>query len=143
MPDSEGNVACSNEYRCLCSGGDAWSAIMETRFDTSGVRAVDSSIDSVSSRLQFLDAELLLMGKALATANRRRNTLVAACRIPAEILSAIFVLAQISWLPSAENRGEDSAIYHYGWIHITHVCSYWRQVSCSEDTRGLTADHHT
>ncbi|KZV73610.1 hypothetical protein PENSPDRAFT_648759 [Peniophora sp. CONT] len=116
---------------------DVWSPLMEARFDVDGDRVAASSLD-LDSRLSSLDDELLMMNRAIATAKKRRNMLTAAYRTPAEVLSIIFSLARTGWFPSAVESSNGALTYNYGWIYLTHVSSYWREVAVQ--TPSLWAD---
>ncbi|VDC04026.1 unnamed protein product [Peniophora sp. CBMAI 1063] len=107
---------------------DVWAPLVDARFNVDSIRATDSNV-ALKSSLQSLDTELATMQRALSTANQRRNKLTGACKIPAEILSEIFSLSQVGWAPFVRTKGQNSAIFNYGWIRITHVCSYWREVA--------------
>ena len=104
---------------------DIWTSLIESRFN---VDHRGGPKDEARVRLMTLDEELLSMRTAMAVAQQRRNMLVPACHIPYEILSLIFILsAQEDWYPSM--KPGPAIAYDYGWIFLTHVCSYWRDVS--------------
>ncbi|KZV73604.1 hypothetical protein PENSPDRAFT_732797 [Peniophora sp. CONT] len=100
---------------------DVWSPLVDQRFAISGVDA--------HSQLSSYDAELALVHKAYVMAKRRRNMLAPACRVPSEVLSAIFALAQLDWIPEYSAQEGDEGVYDLGWIYVSHVCSHWRDVA--------------
>ncbi|VDC04025.1 unnamed protein product [Peniophora sp. CBMAI 1063] len=113
---------------------ESWMSLIETRFNVEHLRG--SSADFLGRHLPSLDDELLYMSRGMAIARRRRNMFTAACRIPAEVLSSIFTFsAQSGWSPSRRPRGR----FDYGWMYITHVCAYWREVAIG--TASLWTNH--
>ncbi|KZV73609.1 hypothetical protein PENSPDRAFT_282747 [Peniophora sp. CONT] len=109
---------------------DIWSSLVESHFDVSH-RGVSSP--ETRTRLSSLDTELVSMNRAMIVAKQRRNMLTGACHVPPEVLSTVFALAQKGWYPLTRWR-TDNPGYDYGWINITHVCGYWREVSHSSSS---------
>ncbi|KAH8100031.1 hypothetical protein BXZ70DRAFT_940016 [Cristinia sonorae] len=93
-----------------------------------------ANIDEYRERLQDQVDRYI---HAIADLRFRMNNLIAIARLPPEILASIF-----SWLfhltkpadpdslhYSALRSGNMRVIPVYPWIHITHVCHYWREVA--------------
>ncbi|KZV73608.1 hypothetical protein PENSPDRAFT_750011 [Peniophora sp. CONT] len=111
---------------------DVWSPLVDQRFNA-GPTA------TASSHLSSYDAELAFANRANVMAKKRRNMLVPACRIPTEILSTIFALAQSSWKPKCGRSGKKYT-YDLGWTYVSHVCGYWRHVALRTPTLWNTID---
>ncbi|VDC04020.1 unnamed protein product [Peniophora sp. CBMAI 1063] len=100
---------------------DVWTPLVDQRF-TITPNAIPPS------QLTAFDAELAYANKAVLVAKKRRNLLAPACRLPFEILSTIFALVQQIWTPGVERERK---VYEYdlGWLRVSHVCQYWRNVA--------------
>ncbi|KAI0060059.1 hypothetical protein BV25DRAFT_978094 [Artomyces pyxidatus] len=66
--------------------------------------------------------DLDAMSQDAKTAHNR-----AASRLSPEILEMVFWFAAAAW--PASKRAEEGRRYDLGWIQITHVCRYWREVA--------------
>lgn len=84
-------------------------------------------------RLQTVDSELETLRQALLQALRMRNMQTGTYRLLREILAYIFECLQPKWEPRRERAGQDPSkkghVFYSGWMGITHVCSFWREVS--------------
>ncbi|KZV68562.1 hypothetical protein PENSPDRAFT_754011 [Peniophora sp. CONT] len=84
-------------------------------------------------QLQTVDAELETLLQTFYRARQMRNSRVGPCRLPREILAYVFECLQPLWLPRREFDEKDPAglkpIFCSGWMSVTHVCSFWREVA--------------
>ncbi|KAI0677008.1 hypothetical protein C8Q78DRAFT_60277 [Trametes maxima] len=88
---------------------------------------------ALKEQLAFLDAQAL-------TIRRHLNALSLPSRLPPEILAEIFLIQAALTHESHFDRALVLAPFsarvgsYYRWIHVAHVCHYWRGValSCSE-----------
>ncbi|VDB83456.1 unnamed protein product [Peniophora sp. CBMAI 1063] len=84
-------------------------------------------------RVRSMDHELDAVEQALCKARRMRNMQTYACALPRELLVYIFEYLQAIWLPRREPDRPDPAeadcVFCSGWITVTHVCSFWREVA--------------
>ncbi|KZV63404.1 hypothetical protein PENSPDRAFT_738809 [Peniophora sp. CONT] len=83
-----------------------------------------------AARAALLDQELETMQRLdiITLAKQRRNMVIPACRLPAELLTRIASFAQLDWAPSRKRGNRVSTL---GWIGMSHVCSSWRMVLVS------------
>jgi hypothetical protein len=68
-----------------------------------------------------LDEEIDELDCRSAALKRTRNSLAAACRLPAEVLCSIFLLLRDTYEPPEQS---------FEWIRIAHVSHYWRLTAC-------------
>ncbi|KZV67371.1 hypothetical protein PENSPDRAFT_754962 [Peniophora sp. CONT] len=104
------------------SARDAWDVFLRSRFNAA-VTGVD-----------LLDVEIEVLQEQLSSARRQRNARNKACKLPAEVLTSIFMCAQTVWKPSKprpKKPDEGDALYGAGWMVVTRVCSSWRNVALS------------
>ncbi|VDB83225.1 unnamed protein product [Peniophora sp. CBMAI 1063] len=111
------------------TANEAWSQFIRTRFEPSADQGVNGD---PANRLQILELELDVLQKYAAIARQRRNAATSLGRLPAEVLTEIFLFAQEDWKPQ-RRRGKpstsDAVPYDLGWLNITHTCSQWRKVA--------------
>ncbi|KZV67372.1 hypothetical protein PENSPDRAFT_754963 [Peniophora sp. CONT] len=101
---------------------NAWDSFLRSRFDAETVGA------------DLLDIEFEVLQERLPLARKQRNARTSACKIPAEVLTLIFLYAQAVWKPSRpQPKGSDGVMSPYGagWMAVTRVCSAWRKISLS------------
>lgn len=72
-----------------------------------------------------MDIELEVLREQFFSAHSKRNARVMACRLPAEVLTSIFMCVQAIWRPS-KPQSKDMP-YGAGWTAITRVCNSWRK----------------
>ena len=81
------------------------------------------------SRLQSLDSELGVLENASRVARRIRNMQTGPGSLPQEVLSHVFEYLQTLWFPRREySRDKAKTVFCAGWMSVTHVCSFWREV---------------
>ncbi|KZV62394.1 hypothetical protein PENSPDRAFT_758740 [Peniophora sp. CONT] len=104
-----------------------WLSFLEQRFDNDATSIHD------------LDRELALLQTFTALAKQKRNSRAGACHLPPEILNLVFHKVQYIWRPYRDDVQVDPAAsettpvprYAAGWMSVTHVCSFWRQIALS------------
>ncbi|KZV73615.1 hypothetical protein PENSPDRAFT_732804 [Peniophora sp. CONT] len=114
---------------------DVWLPLLQSRLDM--WRGVASN-DDPQDHLRTIDAELGFLENALSFGKRTRNGMMPACNLPAEVLSHIFALARDVW---ARKHAEGERTYDIGWICVTHVCSFWRNVALGTPSLWTTIDN--
>ncbi|KZV68560.1 hypothetical protein PENSPDRAFT_687119 [Peniophora sp. CONT] len=80
-----------------------------------------------------MDTELETLEQALYRVRQMRNAKSGACSVPREVLVHIFECLQDMWPPRRGYAEEDpiglEPDFYSGWICVTHVCSFWREVA--------------
>ncbi|KZV63407.1 hypothetical protein PENSPDRAFT_691685 [Peniophora sp. CONT] len=112
------------------TASEAWQLFIRSRFESLPDQELPGG--GPGARLQMLELELDVLHKYTAIARQRRNAATSAGRLPAEVLTEIFLYAQEDWKPQ-RRRGKistpDPSLYDLGWLNITHTCSLWRKVA--------------
>ncbi|VDB94125.1 unnamed protein product [Peniophora sp. CBMAI 1063] len=89
-----------------------------------------------------LEQELLALRRAEHYVMRLRNMQTGTCSLPAEVLTAIFAWVQGIWPPSrrepTSKTKAPNRCYGWGWITVTHVSSYWREVALNAPSLWTT-----
>ena len=101
------------------SAGDYWSPPLQSRLDS--LSHLSSAVPAGDlDALKAFDDEVAYLRIAICTINARRNHTTPICRLPSEILAHIFSFLVAVDFPQRQNLG---------WIKVSHVCSYWREVA--------------
>ncbi|VDB86817.1 unnamed protein product [Peniophora sp. CBMAI 1063] len=110
----------------------AWFSSMTSCFDSLRPRATPSTLREADVELAALEAMQTHVYRHIVMARTRRNTLIPACSLPAELLSYIFKLVRPHWKP--QRRRAWPLPYYAGWMSLTHVCSLWRRIILDDPT---------
>ena len=105
----------------LHSALDYWKQAANARFSALDTLLASSGPSTpYTDFLKNADEEISALLMVLASSRMRRNRLLFVSRLPPELLARIFSLLEAIDPPSSSVLG---------WITVTHVCSYWRQVA--------------
>ncbi|TFY65084.1 hypothetical protein EVG20_g5721 [Dentipellis fragilis] len=90
-----------------------------------------SSIAAIEKAQAYLDAEMDVLKRALRSFCVRRNAISIISRLPADVLLHIFtILVEVD--PPTMTRAGRERQQCLGWIQVTHVCHFWREISLSD-----------
>ncbi|KAI0042137.1 hypothetical protein FA95DRAFT_1564619 [Auriscalpium vulgare] len=115
-----------------------WSALQQWvhRFD--GVSAESQDFRAVTRARQGLEQDRQQLFALKAIIEGRLNALTPVARLPSEILARIFSMVALDEPIVTHSRDyqnlepggpTSSAAKRMGWIKVTHVCHYWREVA--------------
>ncbi|VDC03675.1 unnamed protein product [Peniophora sp. CBMAI 1063] len=79
------------------------------------------------ARMRSMDNDLDALEQAISQARRTRNMQSYTCALPRELLVHVFEHLREIWPPRRESKKE--AVFNSGWITVTHVCAFWREVA--------------
>ncbi|ETW85184.1 hypothetical protein HETIRDRAFT_309803, partial [Heterobasidion irregulare TC 32-1] len=98
---------------------DYWSHFLRIRLDSLSDFSATASAGDLNV-LKAFDDEVVYLRTAIRAIHARRNHTIPTCRLPPEILDNIYSFRVVVDLPRKQNLG---------WIKVSHVCSYWRDVA--------------
>ncbi|KZV63083.1 hypothetical protein PENSPDRAFT_758253 [Peniophora sp. CONT] len=131
-------MANLNKHRA--ASREAWATFLRSRFETCVHEGFE---DAIVKRVNLADLELEVMEERVVFARQQRNKVMGACRLPPEVLSAVFAHVQEIWSPMILSISPDvvngqrqdiEASYSSGWMSLLHVCSFWRQTALGDSS---------
>ena len=94
------------------------------------MRFLQIELTPQAGQTQRLANELMQLDNAIVLAKKRRNMLSPAYRLPAEVLSMIFLATRdLYYTRIPVDKNNDASVLSLGFIVISHVCGDWRSVS--------------
>ncbi|ETW86352.1 hypothetical protein HETIRDRAFT_309161, partial [Heterobasidion irregulare TC 32-1] len=95
---------------------------------------IKASASTDQGVLQTIDDEVAALRTLITSMNRQRNSFARISCLPPEILSRIFSFLAVINVPTGYNFSPKSVGQKLGWIRVSHVCSYWREVALKDPT---------
>lgn len=108
---------------------DAHASVYTSLYDQE--RGELSEIDVLDQNITRMEQDIQAMLRSLTELKRKRNSRLPAARLPPEIVSEIFIWHRDGHTRPESVGGTSSTSIKTSWIHVSHVCHYWRQVALS------------
>ncbi|KAI0320594.1 hypothetical protein OF83DRAFT_1212105 [Amylostereum chailletii] len=94
-----------------------------------------SSVAPDPTAVEWLDGELDALAEVTRLVKRRRNDCAHVSRLPQEVLVRIFRAME---RPQRRMLYYSRFSYDLGWMLVTHVCQYWREVALDNSSLWST-----